>query len=620
MLAERSHILVFAYVVFVSALIFGVSAHLSNQARRQIAIESAETFMTSLSAVHSYYSREIVYRALAGGASFDVNYRKYPDRIPFPGTVAVDIGRELEAANPKLRFGLFSDDPFPWNAKRTLDQFERGALREFANGKLDPVLAIVNRDGQSIVRYAVPVHMKKDCVTCHNKPAFNLGKVWNVGELRGARQIAIPLPGPEGFALGFYGLAIIGVLLAGGVGMGLVWPSVRRLKLANEAQRKSYAELEMAESKLRRAQKMEAIGHLTGGVAHDFNNILAIILGHTELLVEDGHKGNGSLTAIARASKRGGELSQRLLSFAQKQTLRPAATGVAAIIDGMQLLFGKAVGAPVELHADVPPDLSAVMVDPGQFENALLNLILNARDAMPDGGDLKIVCKNVTLDEPMTVDDTVLRGKFVEISISDTGLGMAREIQEKAFEPFFTTKPVGQGNGLGLSMAYGFARQSGGLLSLESEPGVGTRVHLLLPATDAPQSGEEIDPMTAATPYSGKTVLLIEDDDDVRRTLASNCAALGYVVSHARDANEARRLLNDGSGFDVIVTDVVLPGGADGIEFAVEVRKDLEQQKFIFMSGYQQHDRRLDATCIYLQKPFRRHQLETAIRAALADA
>ena len=342
-----------------------------------------------------------------------------------------------------------------------------------------------------------------------------------------------------------------------------------------------------AEGALRQAQKMEAAGQLTGGVAHDFNNMLAVILGNSQLLRRK-IGASKQLAAIERAGQRAAELTQRLLAFSRKQTLQPQSIDLAELIPGLHDLLHRTLGEPVKIVTDVPEELWPVTADPGQLENALLNLSINARDAMPDGGILEIECSNIELQEgDMRVSNEVAAGDYVQIVVRDTGTGMPKDVLERVFEPFYTTKDVGDGTGLGLSMVLGFTRQSGGDAVIESEPGKGTEVKLLLPRAEATVAADEPKQEAELKRGQDQSILVLEDDPDVRSFAVDALEGLGYRVLEAADANAAMRVLEEASDtIDLLLSDVVLPGGVSGPEFAAKAKDLYPKLKIVFMSGY----------------------------------
>ncbi len=377
-----------------------------------------------------------------------------------------------------------------------------------------------------------------------------------------------------------------------------------------------------AEGQLRQAQKMEAVGQLTGGVAHDFNNLLAVIQGNAQLLA---HKegSDASLTdAILRATARGAELTRRLLAFSRHQPLRPQVIDLGALVSGMSQLLTRTLGATIEIKIAAAPDLWTASADPGQVENAVLNLALNARDAMPEGGKLTIECQNARLDETGAArKQEAAAGDYVVLAVSDTGWGMSAEVLEHVFEPFFTTKEVGQGSGLGLSMIYGFAQQSGGHVTIYSEEGQGTTVKLYLARAEGASQSEETRQSASIPEGRGEVVMVIEDDDDVRAMAREMLEAIGYRVVAAADAARARSVLERGEKVDLVLLDVVLPGGTSGPEFAEEVQASHPDLPIIFMSGYPaeaaKHNGFLGSDQVMLSKPFQMEQLATALREAL---
>jgi prevent-host-death family protein len=376
-----------------------------------------------------------------------------------------------------------------------------------------------------------------------------------------------------------------------------------------------------AEEQLRQVQKTEAVGQLTGGVAHDFNNLLAIILGNAELLSAKVGEDDPQIQAVIRAATRGAELTQRLLAFSRKQTLQPQVVEVNALVGGMIDLLSRSLGETIEIETGVAPDLWNASADPAQVENALLNLALNARDAMPGGGKLTIECANARLDETYVAENIEAKaGDYVVLAVSDTGSGMGAEVQARALEPFFTTKEVGQGSGLGLSMVYGFTKQTGGHVTIESEEGRGTTVKLYLPRAE----GAAVRPSREATTEPrgrGESILVIEDDLDVRGLAVKMLGGLGYRVIDVPDAASAHKVLTDGKQVDLVLSDVVLAGGTSGPEFAEETHATYPDLKIIFMSGYPaeaaKRDGFLGSDNVLLNKPFQRQQLAKALRDEL---
>ena len=380
-------------------------------------------------------------------------------------------------------------------------------------------------------------------------------------------------------------------------------------------------ELSRAEEALRHAQKMETIGQLTGGIAHDFNNLLTVILGNLERVQARTRIVQPELERMAtraiEAGRRGAELTRRLLAFGRRQPLSPRTIDVDRLVVGLTALLRRTLGETIDLKVVASGALAHA--DPGQVESALLNLTLNARDAMPRGGSLTITTSRRHLDEdPAAPPGELIPGEFVTIAVTDTGEGMTRETRERAFEPFFTTKPVGKGSGLGLSMVYGFAKQSGGHVTIESEVGCGTTVTLYLPAASgetmaSPESGGAVT--DDVLPGGRETILAVEDDADVREHVVSLLRDLGYHVLEAGTARDALALLETGTPPELLYTDVVLPGGMSGRELADYARVRVPSLRVLYTSGYTASAALADAAI--LVKPYRKEDLAHAIRASL---
>jgi len=381
------------------------------------------------------------------------------------------------------------------------------------------------------------------------------------------------------------------------------------------------------ESQLQQAQRLEAIGQLTGGVAHDFNNLLTVILGYSELLAEelrdDRDRRELAETAI-RAARRGAELTQQLLAFARQTPLAPRSVDINALVTGMTGLLQRTLGEEIEVDIVQDPSVWAALVDPAQLENALLNLAINARDAMkPAGGRLTIETDNVVLDtEYAEIAPDVAPGRYVRIAVTDTGVGISGDVIDRVFDPFFTTKETGKGTGLGLSMVFGFIKQTGGHIRIYSERGEGTTIRMYLPTTgDLATLDDAVPPYDEAIPGGRETVLLVEDDDLVRRYAQDQLTAFGYVVVPAADGPSALRVLTERDDIDLLFTDIVMPGGMNGRELAEAVRASGRLLPVLFTSGYAQdaivHHGRLDPGVQLLGKPYSRAALARAIRSAL---
>jgi PAS domain S-box-containing protein len=343
------------------------------------------------------------------------------------------------------------------------------------------------------------------------------------------------------------------------------------------------------EQELRQAQKMEAIGQLTGGIAHDFNNLLAVISGNLEMLERrlSDEDQRDLLREAQEAAQLGAELSKRLLAFGRRQSLQPRATDLSTLVAGLADLLRRTLGQTITVTTRLAPNLPLIMVDPGQVENALLNLAVNARDAMPKGGRLVIETEaRRTAVEQQNHYGDLPPGSYVILAVTDNGTGMAPEIRDRAFEPFFTTKGPGAGSGLGLSMVYGFVKQSGGHVQIYSEEGHGTTVRLYLPA----QSEAVLDQASGATPArapTGGTILVVEDDERVRRISVRRLKELGYQVIEAIDGpGGLRHLREQGDHIDLLFTDIVMAGGMSGADLAQEARRLRPDLPILFTSGF----------------------------------
>jgi PAS domain S-box-containing protein len=384
------------------------------------------------------------------------------------------------------------------------------------------------------------------------------------------------------------------------------------------------------EGQLRQAQKMEAVGQLTGGVAHDFNNILTVIMGMTEVLASEvsaDPRLTPLVAAIDEATSRGAELTRRMLAFARKQPLQPLVVDLNEIVSGTTAMLRRTLGEDIAVKLVLADGLWPALADRSQIEDALLNLAVNARDAMPSGGRLVIETTNVNLDEQYAAHNLeVTPGDYVCVSVSDSGGGIPPEILERVFEPFFTTKEVGRGTGLGLSMVYGFAKQSGGHVKIYSEVGHGTRVTLYLPRTAAAEREAEpvAPPAVRAHPAGHETILVVEDSESVRKVAVSILRGLGYQVLEAEDGPSALTILAGGEEIDLLFTDLIMPNGMDGEELLKRAHVLRPGLKALFTSGYSEHFLQsrgnADAGVPLLNKPYRVQKLSEAVRKALDGA
>jgi PAS domain S-box-containing protein len=373
------------------------------------------------------------------------------------------------------------------------------------------------------------------------------------------------------------------------------------------------------------AQKMEAVGRLTGGVAHDFNNLLGIVISNVDLLLArdlaQGQK--GILDDILSAAMRGADLTRQLLSFSRRQPLSPEAADANAVVASLSNMAKRMLGDHIEVALALSDGVWPAMVDVGQLETAILNLCVNARDAMPGGGRLTIATSNFA--NPTDGDARVQElepGDYVRIQVADSGSGMPPDVAARAFEPFFTTKAVGAGSGLGLSMVYGFAKQSGGHAAIESKPGQGTQVSLYVPRASESVPKARSSGLAPSAPRGKETVLVVEDNDQLRRVLTRQLTELGYRTLEAANGDSALAALQNAPGIDVLFTDVMMPGTLNGHDLIREAMRLRPELKVLMTSGYdgaltQMRPKDLPAHIGMLPKPFRKDELARAIRACL---
>jgi PAS domain S-box-containing protein len=370
--------------------------------------------------------------------------------------------------------------------------------------------------------------------------------------------------------------------------------------------RETQLKLEKMQQQLAESQKLDALGQLTGGVAHDFNNLLMIISGSLHALrkgVDDDPKLQRALSAIDAASRRGAALTSQLLTFARRQSVNPQAVDVTERVNAVRDVLSTGVGGGARLQFDVDRSVWPVMVDVAELETALVNLVINARDAMTDGGTITVAAHNSTLSEGANA------GEYVAISVEDTGSGIPPDVLSKIFDPFFTTKPIGKGTGLGLSQVHGFAHQAGGTVKVASELGKGTTITILLPRKDA---GQPVDDVSVGDASGSGTVLLVEDNPDVAEVSTSLLEQLGYTVRRVANAEAALDEI-ERNGIDLVFSDIVMPGKMDGLGLARQLKTMRPQLPILLATGYSEAALNVRGDFPILRKPYEIHQLSQAI-------
>ncbi|HEY0420163.1 MAG TPA: PAS domain S-box protein [Acetobacteraceae bacterium] len=417
----------------------------------------------------------------------------------------------------------------------------------------------------------------------------------------------------------------------------ITWTAVPGEGLINAVGRDVTADKEQAEAlhqareRLHQSQKMEAVGQLTGGMAHDFNNLLTAIAGSLELLktrLTQGRLDNLGryIDAAQGAAGRAAALTHRLLAFSRQQALDPKPIQANRLVAQMEELIRRTVGPEIEVRTELAGDLWPTLCDPNQLENALLNLCINARDAMPDGGRLTIGTANAVMDEHGAREQDMAPGQYVAIRVTDTGTGMTPEVVGRAFDPFFTTKPLGKGTGLGLSMIYGFARQSGGQVRIASEPGKGTAMQIYLPRHWGEAEAEQRPAGPAEAPRAdiGETVLIVDDEAMVRMLVTEVLQELGYAAIEAADGASGLEVLQSRARIDLLITDVGLPGGMNGRQMADAARQVRPELKVLFITGYAEGavlgQGQLEAGMQVMTKPFAMEALGARIREIISGS
>ncbi|HEV2302555.1 MAG TPA: CHASE domain-containing protein [Stellaceae bacterium] len=424
---------------------------------------------------------------------------------------------------------------------------------------------------------------------------------------------------------GVFSTGLLGALLLLGTGYArrietVVDERTRDLETVNSRLQQEIRERRQAEAALRQAQRMEAIGQLTGGIAHDFNNLLMVVSGNAALLAQSApdEAARRRAAAIAAASERGERLTRQLLAFSRRQTLRPEAIDLTQRMREIGEMLARSLREDIAVNLDLPDSLWPVVADPAEFELALLNIGVNARDAMPEGGRFRVTARNVSFAAGEAEEDGLV-GDFVELTLSDSGVGMEPEVKAHAFEPFFTTKEIGAGSGLGLSQVYGFARQSGGGATIASGPGEGTAIRLFLPRASAtPEAAPTAVARASEAPAPAPArALLVEDDPEVAEVTVELLRDLGYEAVTAANGRAALELLQRDPAVAIVLSDIVMPGGTSGVDLARHLRQHRPELPVVLLTGHSRSAAQLVAEgFVLLEKPYRRDDLAAVIRAA----
>jgi signal transduction histidine kinase/CheY-like chemotaxis protein len=545
----------------------------------------------------------------------------------------------------------------PIRSENAPDPWEINALQVFERGETE-INSVEKMEGKDYMRLMLPLITEKACLKCHAAQGYR------EGDIRGGISVSIPMEPLWAIERNsIQMLALVHILIwlvgLGGIGLAAIWlrKSEQERKRAEEQLQKAYAQLEqrveertaelrtineslqneIAERKraeeekaalkeqFRQSQKMEAIGRLAGGIAHDFNNLLTVIKGYSELSLiklKEGDPLKGNIEEIHRASQRAANLTRQLLAFSRRQILEMKVLDLNTILKDLDKMLRRVIGEDIELVTLFAEGIGRIRADPGQIEQMILNLTVNARDAMPNGGKLTIETSNIELDENYVRSHIAVKpGLYVMLSVSDTGVGMTPEVKERVFEPFFTTKEKGKGTGLGLSTVYGIVKQSGGNIWVYSEPGHGTTFKIYLPwveeKADALHRRDDPDIL----PRGSETVLLVEDDLSVRGLAVRVLRENGYNLLEAANGNEALRMAQEYAGeIHLLLTDVVMPqmGGKELADRIKPLRPDI---KVLFTSGYTDnaivHHGVLEPGTNFLQKPFSPASLAHKVREVL---
>ena len=620
------------------AVLFGTGlaltyAQLSHNHRvliERTALQHAAVYSHTLDRFRSLYASEVVETARKSGLKISHDYLTEQNAIPLPITLTNELDGGI--ATEGVKTTMYSPFPFAWREGGLKDEFARDAWEALNQNPDQPYYRTEKYNGVLSLRYAISERMKEECVDCHNTYDGSPKMDWRVGDVRGVLEVVYPLDQAERLARGsiWETLGILSPMMLLALTMlGLTLKQHRRWNSTLQQKIRAQERTLELEEEVRQAQRMQAVGRLAGGVAHDFNNELTVIRSFTTYAIrrlEPEDPSYSDLQHVLGAANRGEALTRQLLAFSRQKSVHPRVVNVNTLVGGMDAMLARLVGKRVRLDIDLAPELPNVRLPAGAIDQVVMNLALNARDAMPDGGKLTIRTSRFSVSKGTGAENAMpaILGDYVCLTVSDDGVGMDEETRRSMFDPFFTTKGPGKGTGLGLSTCWGIVRQANGHILVESEPGRGTTIRVLLPVVyeEVEDSGEFRRPSNVG---GSETVLVVEDNDNLREAVVRALTEAGYKVFEAVDGEEAADIAEGfpPDAIDLLLTDVVMPG-LDGPALAEKVIRMHPAIRVLYISGFTDdavlRQGQSQSRVYFLQKPFEPDVLLGKVRKVLDAA
>lgn len=600
----------------------------TDKIQNEIMVDNARNFSSAFNILRSFYLERVIKNIDGSRILISHDYKALDNAIPIPATLSIDFAREVSAEIADLQVSLVSRYPFKFRKGRSLTSFDQLALAKLEDPQAVEFFELRQENHREILHYAAPIRMEEVCVDCHNTHPDSVKTDWSIGDLRGVQIIEIPVNNYTA-DLNFENSIISGaMIITFGTIMTILLLLMKATHDTQKALENSMRDQQQSEEQLRRVQKMDAIGQLSGGIAHDFNNLLGIISGNLELASRKLGNNPSALRNIEKAlagAIRGSNLTRRLLSFSSFSPKDLSVVCINEVVKGLQDLVGQSVLGQALLRIKLDPLTPNVLVNRNDLEDAILNLVINARDAMPDGGKISIETGSyqVEADDILAVRG-LQRGLCATISITDTGTGISPEFKEKIFEPFFTTKSDGKGTGLGLSMIYGFVKRSNGEINVYSEVGVGTTIRIYLPAeVESLVNSENAENIKESyNNFRGsEKILIVDDEPELREIAASTLSDFGYLTLVAESGDAALTILRSSPDIDLLFTDIVMPDSINGLQLAETILKEQPDLKVLLASGFSgqimDKDNAKRWSGSLLSKPYSSAQLAQAIRSTL---
>lgn len=614
-----------------TCVIAGTTIYLSSdrnvRVQQNVILDSARHISAIFHELRAFYAQNVLQQFQSSDIIISHDYKSLDSALPIPATFSIDFSKEISAKIQGIQVALVSQYPFKFRDDRYLTDFDEKAIQILNDTGSNEFFEIRAENGRDILHYASSVRMSEGCVGCHNSHPASIKTNWSVGDLRGVQIIEMPINNYTSDI--YFENALLAAVSIISFSIMIIF-ILLSLKVSRDAQaelEERMIQQERSEFQLRRAQKLDAIGKLSGGIAHDFNNLLGIIVGNLELAKRKINDNSPIINNIERAiaaSGRGTNLTRKLLGFSRHSPADLSNVSVKDIVKEFEDLADQSVLGQTKIQIKINEDTPEVYSNKSDLEDAILNLVINGRDAMPNGGTLFIETgKYVIRPGDAMAKRGVEPGLYATIAVTDTGEGMSAEVKEQIFEPFFTTKKEGKGTGLGLSMIYGFVKRSKGEINVYSEPNFGSTFRIYLPSVNKLTESEGIiKKETFVQCFKGdECILIVDDEKELREIAVSALSDHGYRVFSAENGHQALQILESTDGIDLVLTDLVMPGSINGLALAEMIKEHFPIIKVCIASGFAGDIINAENAHIwksrFLHKPYSVSQLSEFIRTVL---